>query len=226
VSPTTPTGIQARRGHQAPPAPRPRGPAASSTCSPTSSSSSATSSHPNIAEVYELGGARGGDPHRRHGVRRRQATCAPLRRACAHAWSCHLRRSTTSAYIIARSPRGPAPRTRRARRAKVKLLRIVHRDFSPSNVHPGLRRRRQAVRLRHRQGHAATRIQTQTGIIKGKVKYMSPEQAFGRKLDWRSDVFSAGSVLYELWLRRGPVHGEERDRPHLRGARRTAASRA
>lgn len=84
-------------------------------------------------------------------------------------------------------------------------LKIVHRDFSPSNLlvtYDGL------VKLCDFGIAKAThnRIQTKTGIIKGKVKYMSPEQAFGRRLDWRSDLFSAGSILYELLTATSPFH--------------------
>ncbi len=82
-------------------------------------------------------------------------------------------------------------------------MNIVHRDVSPSNV------------LCSYQGDvklcdfgiakaSLTRVQTRTGVIKGKVKYMSPEQAMGRKLDGRSDLFSLGTVMYELLTLEAP----------------------
>ena len=39
---------------------------------------------------------------------------------------------------------------------------------------------------------------TKSGKLKGKVPYMSPEQARGDLIDWRSDIFSAGVMLFEL----------------------------
>jgi serine/threonine-protein kinase len=86
-------------------------------------------------------------------------------------------------------------------------LKIVHRDVSPSNI------------IVSYQGHVKlcdfgiakaklSRIQTRTGVIKGKVKYMSPEQAMGRPLDRRSDVFSGGTVLYELLTKQCPFQAE------------------
>jgi len=82
-------------------------------------------------------------------------------------------------------------------------LRIIHRDVSPSNIicsYSG------EVKLCDFGIAKATlsRVQTKTGVIKGKVKYMSPEQALGRKLDHRSDVFSLGSCLYEMLTRIPP----------------------
>src|SRR6201995_1015141 len=82
-------------------------------------------------------------------------------------------------------------------------LRIIHRDVSPSNIicsYAG------EVKLCDFGIAKATlsRVTTKTGVLKGKVKYMSPEQALGRKLDHRSDVFSLGSCPYEMLTRIPP----------------------
>jgi eukaryotic-like serine/threonine-protein kinase len=84
-----------------------------------------------------------------------------------------------------------------------RAMHIVHRDVSPSNI---LCSYNGEVKLCDFGIAKATltRTQTKTGVIKGKVKYMSPEQAMGRRLDHRSDLFSLGTVLYEMLTLEAP----------------------
>ena len=77
-----------------------------------------------------------------------------------------------------------------------KDLHIVHRDISPQNIILSVEGDVKLVDFGIAK--AATKAsQTQAGALKGKLLYMSPEQAWGEKLDKRSDLFSLGSVMYE-----------------------------
>ncbi len=78
-----------------------------------------------------------------------------------------------------------------------KPLNIVHRDVSPQNI------------LISKDGEikicdfgiakaASKASHTRAGSLKGKLQYMSPEQAWGRQIDYKSDIFSLGVVLYEM----------------------------
>lgn len=78
-------------------------------------------------------------------------------------------------------------------------LDIVHRDISPQNIVVTFTGDVKIVDF----GIAKSDIQgasedTHSGQIKGKVAYMSPEQAAGQHVDWRSDIFAAGVMLFEL----------------------------
>ena len=88
-------------------------------------------------------------------------------------------------------------------------LNVVHRDVSPHNV------------MIAYEGHVkildfgvakfdAARNQTRTGEVKGKMAYMSPEQALGEPLDRRSDLFGIGAVLFECIVGR-PMWGSGTD---------------
>lgn len=74
-------------------------------------------------------------------------------------------------------------------------LGIVHRDVSPNNV---LISEHGEVKLADFGIAKAMnkRAHTETGVVKGKVAFMSPEQGLGKPIDGRSDVFSLGTLLY------------------------------
>jgi serine/threonine-protein kinase len=151
----------------------------------------ASLTHPNIAQITDLGLAEGcyyicmeylagEDFATVLRLARRRAEVAPLSitlRVISHAAiGLHFAHEATDAKGV--------------------RLNLVHRDVSPSNIfvtYSG-----QVKVLDFGIAKAESRVtNTETGVIKGKYQYMSPEQARGEPVDRRSDVFSLGVSLYE-----------------------------
>jgi serine/threonine protein kinase len=83
---------------------------------------------------------------------------------------------------------------------------IVHRDVSPQNILLSFEGDVKLVDFGIAK--AATKASsTDRGALRGKLLYMSPEQAWGRPIDRRSDVFSLGIVLYEMVTETKPFLG-------------------
>ena len=84
---------------------------------------------------------------------------------------------------------------------------IVHRDVKPSNVMVGADGHVKITDFGIARMESAS-VRTQTGMVLGSPKYMSPEQVMGKLIDQRSDVFSLGVVLYEMLTGKAPFVGE------------------
>src|SRR5580698_597481 len=77
-------------------------------------------------------------------------------------------------------------------------LNIVHRDVSPQNVIVTFSGDVKVVDFGIAKSDARPGEDTESGRLKGKVPYMSPEQARGEGVDWRGDIFAVGVILFEL----------------------------
>jgi serine/threonine protein kinase len=83
---------------------------------------------------------------------------------------------------------------------------IVHRDIKPANI---MFSKNGGVKLvDFGIAHIASNTLTRTGQIMGSIHYMSPEQINGRSVDARTDIFSTGVVLYQLFTYALPFEGE------------------
>jgi serine/threonine protein kinase len=146
--------------------------------------------HPNIAQVYDIGLDAGAhffvmeylDGHDVRAVLSASTKTGGL--PLEHALT--IATSVAAGLHHAHEHRGPDG----------KSLGIVHRDVSPTNV---LVTFAGAVKLvDFGVAKARTRAETRDGALKGKLRYMSPEQCRAEPLDRRSDIYSLGLLLYEL----------------------------
>src|SRR5262245_3207282 len=157
--------------------------------------------HPNIITIHEIG-----ETDSTHYIVTEYVEGETLRRRLTNAPQIQLKLSETVGLVTQIA----------AALTAAHGAGIIHRDIKPENV---MVRRDGIVKVLDfgrakltepslpavgTQSPTLARNRTDTGVVMGTPRYMSPEQARGEKVDARTDIFSLGVVLYELLAGRAP----------------------
>jgi len=84
------------------------------------------------------------------------------------------------------------------RDSRGELRDVIHRDVSPHNILVGMNGVTKIIDFGIAKARDRSGSKTATGQVKGKLRYLAPEQAHGQPIDRRVDIWAAGSVLYLL----------------------------
>ena len=152
----------------------------------------ASLTHPNIAQIFDLGKIDAS-----YFIAMEFVEGRDLRTILSRASDRDTRLGVDLAAIIAAKVGAALEYAHRHRDEEGKELQIVHRDVSPQNILVSSEGEVKLVDFGI--ARAATKAShTDSGSLRGKLLYMSPEQAWGKSLDRRSDIFSLGAVFYEV----------------------------
>jgi serine/threonine protein kinase len=152
----------------------------------------ATLHHPNLAQVYDIG-KEGGSYFFTMEYIHGEDLDTVVRRAAKEGRGLSL---SNALFVVTQVAAG-LHHAHDKKGADGQPLGTVHRDVSPSNVMVTFDGAVKIVDFGVAKA-AARRTKTKSGSIKGKVGYLSPEQARGEEIDRRSDVFALGILLFEL----------------------------
>ena len=154
--------------------------------------------HPNIVTIFDIGEAEG-----RRYIATEYIEGETLREQMAHA---------SQKWMNPREALEIAVQVTAALQAAHKAG-IIHRDIKPENVmvrEDGLVKVLDfgLAKLSPVDGSQSPDTLSQSGVVRGTVRYMSPEQVREQKVDPRTDIFSLGVMLYELLAGKRPFEGE------------------
>ncbi len=149
--------------------------------------------HPNIIHIYDLGKIQAGG----YFIAMEYVDGRDLKTIQQSGRALGVPLPVPLAVYVASKVASALDYAHRRRDAEGHELNIVHRDVSPQNI---LISYEGDIKLcDFGIAKAASKAsKTQSGALKGKIQYMSPEQAWGKPIDRRSDLFSLGVVLHEL----------------------------
>jgi TonB family protein len=158
--------------------------------------------HPNIIHIYDLGKI-----ERSYYIAMEYIDGKDLRSLLRGLEEKKQRLPLGMALYIASRLAAALDYAHRKRDFQGRAMALVHRDVSPQNVLISLDGDIKLCDFGIAKA-ASKASHTRAGALKGKLQYMSPEQAWGKDLDHRSDIFSLGLVLYEMVTGRKAFAGD------------------
>jgi serine/threonine protein kinase len=157
--------------------------------------------HPNIVQIFDLGKI-----EKSYYIAMEYVHGRDLRSILRRGKERGMRIPLDLAVLVVSRMAAALEYAHRARDEAGRPMKIVHRDVSPQNILVSFEG---DVKLTDFGiAKAATKATTtDRGALRGKLLYMSPEQAWGKSMDRRSDIYSLGIVLYEMLTDQKPFLG-------------------